>query len=914
MSSVIETADGQDGHTETGIAAPSASAILVDTERRKAGIGFRFALRAAMRVYGAACALARLIGPRPRPASAGYDILLTGTFFSDNWVRSHLEPLAASHHCAKVRMVATVRVPALPKVEGVYPPRWLVGACGTVPARLLYFIWLAIRTRPHIIGGFHLLVNGLVAILMAKLVGARSMYFCVGGPVELLDGGVWGENRIFARLGTPDEVVERELIRAVGACDLVITMGTRAIEFFRGRGLENRFHVVSGGIDSARFHAASAAADFDLVLTCRLVPIKRVDLFLQTVQAVSRHLPNVRAVIVGDGPLRTQMEAAARDLGITSNVTFAGQQDNVEDWLRRSRVFMLTSDSEGLSLALIEAMMTGLPAVVSKVGDLPDLVEDGVNGFLVAERTAEAFAAPLLGLLTNPAAHARFSAAAHAAASRYAPVAVTAQWDQILDTLEPSPREHPQGAVALSRKNLWERCPAPLKRVAGPVLERIPPGALLGAHFRRQRSFIERAQWWSAERSREYQTLRLRELCTHASQRSPYYRELFQAAHFDPRDLRGPEDLDGIPLLDRETLRDRLAELCATNVVAGNVDYVSTGGSTGGPLWFYINSERSSFDYAHLTAGWARVGFTLGTPLAVLRGRVIQPDADGLYHEYDPLLRHHYYSSFHLNSDKLARDVRHIRSIGPCFIHAYPSSVAALERYMRSAGEPPLVNLRGVLVESEAVFDEDRERAKATLGCPYFSSYGLTEKVVAAAACEQSDAYHVWPTYGYLELLDEAGRRITTPGERGEIVGTGFVNTAVPFIRYRTGDYATLAGHSCPQCRREHVLLTDIRGRRPQEWLVAADGALISWTALNMHDDTFRNVLRFQFEQHSAGRATLKIVPSEHFGRADADRILHNLNRKLDGAVTLEIAIVDTIRLSDAGKTIYIDQRLPIQS
>ena len=58
--------------------------------------------------------------------------------------------------------------------------------------------------RPDVIGGFHLLVNGLLACLLARLSGARSLYFCVGGPAEVLDGGLLSENRIFGRLQHPD--------------------------------------------------------------------------------------------------------------------------------------------------------------------------------------------------------------------------------------------------------------------------------------------------------------------------------------------------------------------------------------------------------------------------------------------------------------------------------------------------------------------------------------------------------------------------------------------------------------------------------------------------------------------------------------------------------------------------------------
>ena len=346
------------------------------------------------------------------------------------------------------------------------------------------------------------------------------------------------------------------------------------------------------------------------------------------------------------------MESLTAELGIVGAVTFAGQQDNVEDWLHRARVFVLTSDSEGLSLALMEAMMSGLPAVVSRVGDLADLVEDGVNGHLVSERTPEAFARPLLALLRDPERLGQYSEAAAVSASRHRPAAVTQRWTKILAEISDTNESQVKtSTAALSRKNLWERAPAVLKRAIAPVLEHVPPPALLGPRFRRELKFVNKAQWWPAERSRAFQVNQLRRLCEHASRRTKYYSDLFTSLRFDPRQLHAPEDIDCLPLLERETLRDRLPDLSAKPFPPQGVDHVSTGGSTGGPLWFYINSERSSIDYAHLTAGWARVGFRLGTPLAVLRGRVVPADSSDMHHEYDPLLRHHYYSSFHLNSE-----------------------------------------------------------------------------------------------------------------------------------------------------------------------------------------------------------------------------------------------------------------------
>ncbi len=133
--------------------------------------------------------------------------------------------------------------------------------------------------------------------------------------------------------------------------------------------------------------------------------------------------------------------------------------------------------------------------------------------------------------------------------------------------------------------------------------------------------------------------------------------------------------------------------------------------------------------------------------------------------------------------------------------------------------------------------------------CRYFSCYGQSEKVALAAGCEKSDDYHIWPTYGYFELLNERGNPVTTPGERGEIVGTSFINTVMLFIRYRTGDWATYVGDRCDVCGREHVIIRDIRGHRTQEVLITAGGAEIPWAAMDMHDDTFIHVRQFQSMQ-----------------------------------------------------------------
>jgi glycosyltransferase involved in cell wall biosynthesis len=134
--------------------------------------------------------------------------------------------------------------------------------------------------------------------------------------------------------------------------------------------------------------------------------------------------------------LRRELEAQAAALGVSDAVTFAGKQDDVQAWLSRSRIFMLTSASEGLALSLMEAMMCGLPAVVTRVGDLGDLIADGQNGYLVSQPTAEALGAAVLALLDHPERLAAFSSAARESARRFTVEATTERWNQILRAAE----------------------------------------------------------------------------------------------------------------------------------------------------------------------------------------------------------------------------------------------------------------------------------------------------------------------------------------------------------------------------------------------------------------------------------------------------------------------------------------------
>ena len=461
---------------------------------------------------------------------------------------------------------------------------------------------------------------------------------------------------------------------------------------------------------------------------------------------------------------------------------------------------------------------------------------------------------------------------------------------------------------AFSRKNLWDKTPAPAKALLGSVLSKVPLPWLLGGDFRRWYQFACEADRWDGQRTREYQLAQLQRIVTLAYEKTEFYRESFKKVGFEPGDLKQPEDLQRLPTIDKATIREHGPRMMTCPVGGPRVDLVTTGGTSGEPLRFYMGSSRHGPEFAHLTMCWKRVGYVPGDLMAVLRGRVITRPIGGVYHEHDPLLRHHYYSTFHMSPDDLRGYLKHLNIVKPAFLHAYPSSLFALAKFALSEGLSFPSSIRAALVESEPVRAHHRALIQEKVGLRMFSAYGQSEKLILAAECETSEEYHAVPTYGFCEVVDGSGR-VVSEGQDGELTGTGFINDVMPFIRYRTGDDATLAGRKCKACGREHLLLKAIKGRWGQEFLVCRDGrTLIFMTSLNLHDDTFDGIIRFQFVQDEPGKVVLQLI-SANRTPPDPLRFQRHFAPKLGHAMDLEIRFVSEIPLTRVGKQPMILQR-----
>jgi phenylacetate-CoA ligase len=458
------------------------------------------------------------------------------------------------------------------------------------------------------------------------------------------------------------------------------------------------------------------------------------------------------------------------------------------------------------------------------------------------------------------------------------------------------------------------RSPASLRRVAGPLLAMAPPELVFGSSYREQRRLIARSRI-DACFTREWQTRRLRELLTRAVRRAPYYARLARELALTEADLAAfeIEQLARFPILTRAQLRAPPAEF--TTEPLARLEMVTTGGSSGAPLVFYLDRSRSPREWAFVLDAWSRIGFSPREVRAVFRGVHLR-HVDRTPWEYNSALRELRLSPFHLTDEWMARYCALMERHRVSFLHGYPSALAIFAAYVLRSGREDLARrIRGVIAISERLFAHQRALiAHAFPGAALTSTYALGERVAfGSEVAGSADLYRMEPLHGLTELLDARGRPIEQPGEEGRIVSTGLLIGGTAFVRYDTGDLARLV--EAPAAANGYRLcVSGIRGRRAQEFLVGSDRQLISMTAINIHSPAYAKMRAFQFLQTVPGRAVLKVLPAAGCTLEDIRPFVREISRKIGRSMTFEIEFVDAIESSIRGKRNFIDQRLDLDA
>jgi phenylacetate-CoA ligase len=230
-------------------------------------------------------------------------------------------------------------------------------------------------------------------------------------------------------------------------------------------------------------------------------------------------------------------------------------------------------------------------------------------------------------------------------------------------------------------------------------------------------------------------------------------------------------------------------------------------------------------------------------------------------------------------------------------------------------GWKPRLDLKGVIPISEELYPQQRELIlEAFRPARVLVTYGLSEKTAIAGELPgQPGAYEIEPLYGITEIIGDDGCPVTIPGETGRIVGTGFISTSMPLLRYDTGDLAQLVRPATRgNCYRMQI--RSIKPRRGQEFVAGINGELISITSINIHSPLFSRIQEFQLFQDQPGEIIMRVVPAPGFGTSDIQPIVDEIQSKVGSSASFKLALEDSLETNARGKRKLIDQRLDLDA
>ena len=442
--------------------------------------------------------------------------------------------------------------------------------------------------------------------------------------------------------------------------------------------------------------------------------------------------------------------------------------------------------------------------------------------------------------------------------------------------------------------SVYESMPLGVRKAIGAGWRMLPNSFRLGERFDEFQRLMADCENWSAAEISEYQLAQVKQSVEVAWRNCPFYEKRFLDAGFDARGLSALKDLKQCPLTEKRDLQEHLADLTSRRLHESERLYITTGGSTGVPVGFYLHKGVSRpKEQAFLEGQWRRAGYEPGMRLAVIRGQVTDEKAGGRISFYDATRNWLMLSSYHLIEERLPEYLAAIEKFQPDLLHAYPSAALQLAEFLEKSGQSWRTDLRAVLCGSERLNIPQKRLLERVFNCRVYRWYGHSERVALAGEGKDSEHFHFWPSYGYVEFGDP------DPDGFQEVIGTSFHNHVMPLIRYRTGDYVKLTDDGAGEFPWPTAV--EVAGRE-QEFLVSKSGRRISLTAFNMHSDVFDDLYAVQFFQEEPGIAELRYVPGPGFKDSRLDAIRTAVQVKLGDDFQFEMRRVADTEKTSRGK------------
>ena len=404
----------------------------------------------------------------------------------------------------------------------------------------------------------------------------------------------------------------------------------------------------------------------------------------------------------------------------------------------------------------------------------------------------------------------------------------------------------------------------------------------------------------SGEELHKYQENRLREVLKNAQESLPYYRRLFERYSFDVEAPHLIERLKELPVLTKEDVKTHVEEILSCNIPRKQLISCHTSGTTGSGMHFYETRETEQERWATWWRYRSWHGINLDTWCAYFGGRSIVP----LRQQKPPYWRKNtpgrqlLFSAYHLSRQTAPAYVEALKESDATWVHGYPSVLALLAGFILEDNLDPGQAVRHVTIGAESLLPQQRQVIEQAFGVKVRQHYGQAESIANISECEYGNL-HVDEDYSIVEFLPIGDGQY-------RIIGTSLINPAFLFLRYDTGDIATLQEGTCP-CGRLGRLVKEIDGRK-EDYVILPNGA-----AVGRLDHIFKdlvNIREAQIYQKQQGQIELRIVKGQSYTDKDEQELLKETHKRVGEDMELVVRYVDAIERTRTGKLRFVVSEL----
>lgn len=419
-----------------------------------------------------------------------------------------------------------------------------------------------------------------------------------------------------------------------------------------------------------------------------------------------------------------------------------------------------------------------------------------------------------------------------------------------------------------------------------------------GSHYRRHLQFLKETQRYSSGDLQRLQAQELRQLLKHAQNNVPWYRQIFASHDINADDIT-PDNLGQLlPVLEKDQVQANAASLNAEGFDPHALSTVHTSGTTGSPLVIKATREAIQKNYAFFERFLNAAGVASRERSVTFAGRMLLPPRQKgpPYWRHNLVMNNLLCSSYHISHATAGDYLRRIAAFRPSFLDAYPSAAYILAQHLLDQGDSVCIRPKAIITSSETLLDHQRTVIEQAFGCRVFDQYGSAEMAACITQCEHG-RYHANPEYGIVEVIRKDGSPATA-GESGDLVCTGFLNYAMPLIRYRIGDSALVSDDTC-DCGRPWPVLGSLLGRI-DDLIVTVDGRRIG--RLDPLFKGLSGIQEAQIVQLALDRIIVNIVPTDQYAEEIGNSLIEALKLRVGRDMNVELCLLERIPRSASGK------------